>query len=401
MTSVPKPTFGPTGFIGPLQSAIRSGVFADINAAFGGNLNPDPTTPQGQLAVTIAAITGYSNDLFMAITNQVDPAYADGRMQDAIARIYYLTRNPAVATVVQALCTGSSGTIIPTGALARAADGNSYVCTAGGTIAAGGSVTLPFACLVTGPVVCPINSLTTIYRAIPGWDAITNVASGVLGRVVESRADFETRRAASVALNALGTLPSIRASVLAVAGVIDAYVTDNSTGAAVTVGGVSIAARSVFVSVVGGLAADVAAAIWRKKMPGVGYTGTTTVAVLDSNSGYALPYPSYNVSFTIPSALAIKFAVNISNSVGVPANAGTLIANVIIAAFAGSDGGPRARIGGTIFASRFYAGIAQLGSWAQIISIKVGTATATLDQITANIDQVPTVQASDIAVTLV
>ena len=46
-TSVPQPTFGPTGYIIlPAESAILTGVFADINAAFGGNLNPGLTTPQ-------------------------------------------------------------------------------------------------------------------------------------------------------------------------------------------------------------------------------------------------------------------------------------------------------------------------------------------------------------------
>lgn len=401
MTSVPKPSFGPAGFIAPLQSVIKAAVFADINAAFGGNLNPDDTTPQGQLAVSIAAITGFANDLFLAIVNQVDPSYADGRMQDAIARIYFLSRAPAQPTNVLATCGGLSGTVIPTGALAKAADGNTYSCTAGGVIPAGGTIALNFACTTTGPVACPPNSLTTIYRAIPGWDNITNAGAGVLGRNVESRAEFETRRAASVALNALGTIPAIRASVLAVPGVLDAYVTDNSTAAAVTVGGVSIAAKSLFVSVSGGVAADVAKAIWRKKMPGCGYTGTTTIAVLDDNSGYALPYPSYSVTFTIPTALPIKFAVTISNSVGVPANALALVQAVILLAFSGSDGGPRARIGGTIFASRFYAGIAQLGTWAQIVSIKIGTTTPTLDNVTAQIDQVPTVTTTDISIALV
>lgn len=401
MTSVPKPTFTTAGFVAPSQSAIKAGVAADLNSAFGGNLNPDDTTPQGQLAVTIAAIIGYANDLFLSITNQVDPSYADGRMQDALARLYFLTRNAAEPTAVQAICTGLSGTIIPTGALAKAADGNSFVCTAGGTIPIGGTLTLNFACVAGGPIPCPPNSLTIIFRAIPGWDTITNPTEGVLGRNVESRNEFETRRAASVALNALGTLPSIRASVLAVANVLDAYVTDNSTAAPVVVGGVTIAAQSLFVSVSGGVPADIAKAIWRKKMPGCGYTGTTTVVVTDDNSGYALPYPTYNVTFTIATPLPVKFAVTIANSAGVPADAISQIQTVIIAAFAGSDGGPRARIGGTIFASRFYAGVAKLGTWAQIVSIKLGTTTATLDEVVAQIDQVPTVTAANIAVTLV
>jgi hypothetical protein len=401
LTNVPKPQFGPTGFVAPAESVISAGVFADVNAAFGGNLNPSPDTPQGQLTASITAIIGFANDLFLSITNQVDPAYAEGRMQDAIARIYFLERNPAEPTVVTAPCSGLSGTIIPVGSLAQSADGNTYVCTDGGTIPSGGTITLTFACVTPGPIPCPPNSLTTIYRAIPGWDAITNPTEGVLGRLVESRAEFEARRAASVALNATGTLPAIKATVLNVPGVLDAYATENPTGSSVTIGGVSVAAHSLYVSVVGGANADVAAAIWRKKNPGCAYNGNTTVTVVDDNSGYSPPYPSYSVTFERPAALPILFAVEIANSVTVPANAADLIQTAIINAFSGSDGGPRAKIGSTIFASRFYSAVAALGSWAQIVSIQIGTVTADQNDVVVHIDQVPTVNPADISVTLV
>jgi len=300
LSSIPRPTFGPTGFVAPPESALFAGAMADLQDAFGGNLNPDPTTPQGQLATSWAAVTGFCYDLFCKLTTQFDPAYAEGRMQDALGRIYFLERDPAEPTVVQATCTGLVGTVIPVGSLARSADGDTYASTAAGTIGSGGSVVIPFACITTGPVACPPDSLITIYRAIPGWDAITNASEGVLGRVVESRDAFEQRRAASVALNAVGTLPAIKANVLNVPGVLDAYVTENPTAAPVTIGGVAIAARTLFVSVVGGAALDVATAIWRKKAPGCGYTGTTTEIVEDSNSGYSMPYPAYNVTFTSP-----------------------------------------------------------------------------------------------------
>lgn len=376
MTNVPTPTLGPNGFLAPLESAILQGVLADLDAAFGGNLNLQQTTPQGQLAVSTAAVIGYMNDLYLAYTNGVDPAYASGRMQDAIARIYFLERQPALSTTVQCDCNGLTGTIIPTGALAQAIDGNIYQCLEGGTIPPGGFLSLVFACVTTGPIPCPVDSLNRIYQTVPGWDSINNPSEGTLGRNVESRADFEQRRAESVAINAVGVLPAIRASVLNVADVLDAYVAENDTGSTVVIGGVTLAAHSIYVCVNGGAQADVARAIWRKKPPGCGYTstGTTvTVVVTDDNSGYSIPYPTYDVIFDPAQSLPILFAVSIADSVGVPANATDQIRDVIMAAFNGDDGGPRARIGSTIFASRFYAGIAALGSWAQIIAINIGS----------------------------
>jgi hypothetical protein len=135
-------------------------------------------------------------------------------------------------------------------------------------------------------------------------------------------------------------------------------------------------------------------------MPGCPMSGGTTETVYDTD-GYSPPYPAYTITFQTAVSLPIKFAVSITNSAQVPANATALVQAAIQAAFSGSDGGSRARIGATLYASRFYAGVALLGSWAQLISIKVGTVTATLDDVTVAIDHVPTLQNSDITVTLV
>ncbi len=356
-----------------------------MNEAFGGDLNPALETPQGQLAVSTTAVIGYFNDLFLTYVNQVDPATADGRMQDAIARIYYLERNAAQPTVVEADCLGLAGTIIPAGSLARTVDDTVYVSTSSETIPASGVVSISFACAETGPRPCPAGSLTTIYRAIPGWDAINNPADGVLGRNVEGRAAFEARRAASVALNAVGTLAAIRANVLNVENVLDVYATENATAAPVAIGGVTVAAHSLYVAVSGGDQAAIARAIWSKKNPGCGYTGSTTVVVLDDNSGYALPYPAYNVKFTVPDALPVLFKVEIANSSSVPSDVAAQVQLAILEAFAGEDGGPRARTGSTLYASRFYAPIAKLGPWAQIVTVELGGPNDASAEFTASI----------------
>ena len=56
-----------------------------------------------------------------------------------------------------------------------------------------------------------------------------------------------------------------------------------------------------------------------------------------------------------------------------PSNASSLIKAAIISAFAGADGGSRAKIGSTVYASRYYAGVAALGAWANIVSIQIGS----------------------------
>lgn len=372
-TNVPSPTFGPNGFIIPTEADILTGVLEDFQAAFGGNLNPSLETPQGQLASSEAAIIGNTDATFLYYTTQVDPAFAQGRMQDAIARIYFIERNPAQPTVTQCVCVGLAGVAIPVGALAQAEDGNLYTCTESGTIPVGGSITLTFACNVVGPIVCPANTVTQIYQAIPGWDSINNPTDGIEGNNTESRADFEARRAASVAHNSVGSLPAVYGAVLGVENVIDAYVTENDTLSNVTIRGTTLLPKSLYVAVVGGAALDVATAIWSKKAPGCGYNGNTTVTVYDED-GYVAPFPSYQVTFEIPDPLEVSFAVVVANNGQVPANAGTLIQNAIINAFSGADGGTRARIGTTVYASRFVAPVLAVGSWCQIVSLQIGSA---------------------------
>lgn len=372
-SSVPEPTFGPLGFIAPSEADILAGVLTDMNAAFGGNMNPALNTPQGQLATSQTAIIGDRNNQFVFYTNQVDPAFAEGRMQDAIARIYFIERTPAEPTVVLAECTGLAGVVIPVGALAQNTNGILFMCTEAGTIPVSGMVTLPFACATTGPIPCPANTLTVIYQTIPGWDTINNPTDGSLGNVVEGRAAFEDRRAASVALNAQGSLPAVRGAVLAVPNVLDAYVNQNVTGSPVSIGTVSLAAHSIYVCALGGETQAVGDAIWTKVSPGCDFNGSTTVTVVDTT--YSPPYPEYEVKYQIPSLVPILFRVSIQNSAQVPASALTQIQAAIILAFSGGDGGSRERIGGTVFASRYYCPVAALGSWARIVSIKIGAGT--------------------------
>ena len=383
-TNVPSPIYGDSGFVAPPETAIQAGVQADLQVAFDGQLNFTTTsgaatnpTPQAQIADSETAIIGDNYATFLWYVNQVDPAYNSGRMQDAIGRIYFITRNPALPTTVQCVCTGLNGVIIPVGALAADSSGNVYVCQEQGTIV-DGNVTLPFANQQTGPIPCPAETLTTIYQAVFGWDSIVNPADGVLGNVVESRAAFESRRAQSTAANSIGSLPSILGAVLTVPGVLDALCYDNYTDEPLEYGGVTLPANSLYVAALGGAPADVAFAIWSRKAPGCAYYGgNTTVVVTDPSPSYSPPAPSYPVTFEIPNALDFFVLVTLANSAAVPSNALTLVQNAIINAFAGADGGTRARIGSTVYASRYYGPVAALGAWAQqIISIQLGTGSA-------------------------
>lgn len=414
-TNVPQPVFTPTGLVLPQEAAILAGVQQDYNAAFGGNLNPALNSPQGQLCSSTAAIIANSNTVFATFVNQIDPDTATGFMQDAIGRIYFMNREPAVPTTVNLQCVGAFGTPIPVGALARDTSGNIYSCTQAGVIPVGGSVTLSFANVMAGPIPCPANTVTIIYQSINGWESVNNSSPGVTGSNVESPAAFEYRREQSVGINAQGSIPAIYAACFGVANVIDVYVTQNNTGSVIS-GPINgnpnstsypVAAHSVYVAVTGGVAQDVANAIWRATNIGAAYqtaaggAGATLVSeTVTDNSGYAIPVPSYTVNFINPAATPIFFAVTLAASALLPANIHTLVQQAIIAQFTGQlPGSLRERIGSQVLASRYFGPVQAIGPEVSILTITIGFNSGVgLASLQMGIDQEPTITAVNIAV---
>jgi hypothetical protein len=398
-SAVPIPIFGPNGVVLPTEPEILTGVQADYQVAFNGALNFSTTngsvtnpTPQGQLSASQAAYIGDNNAMFLWMVNGFDPAYNSGRNQDAVGRIYFMTRIPGAPSVQPCVCSGLTGVQIPVGQLAEDPATNLlWICTEAGEIPASGSITLPFACAVDGPTAGPESLI--VYQYLAGLDSITPTGDAALGQLVENRAQFEARRAASTAANSVGNLPAVLGAVLAVPGVLDAYVYDNYTGSPLDYGGVTIGANSLFVCALGGTAAAVATAIWSKKAPGCNYyAGDTTVTVDDPNPAYAYPPPSYPVTYQNAASNLVAFyvLVTITNSPAVPSTALTQVQNAIVAAFAGADGGTRAKIGSIVYASRYYGPVFRLSAtvttdpatgvpsfspgWsANIVSLQVGT----------------------------
>ena len=319
-TNVPQVTLGPNGFIAPQQSAVLAGEQADIDEAFGGNVNFQAGTAANQIATTNAAVISNSNALLQALFNGIDPAYAAGRMQDAICRIYFLTRIPGSSTVAQVVCSGLPTTQIPVGALLQADDGNLYSCTEAGVIPISGSITLEFACNVQGPIACPAQTFT-IYQSIPGWDTAISSTDGVLGANVESRAAFEARRQGSVAQNSNGMLASIRGALLgntatgepSVPGVLDVYTDENFNSYPKSVGPAAVI---------------------------VGSISGTTLTVSSVTSGTVTIGQSINITLDLVTGVTLPTAITITGGSGtswtisgaatVPSNTSINLGGVII-----------------------------------------------------------------------
>ena len=404
--AIPSIQWTSTGLILPQESEILANILADENSAAGGNLNINNLeTPQGQLASSLTAIVGEKNDEIAHIVNQIDPDYADGSFQDAIARIYYIYRKSAVATEVTVTCIGVMDAVIPVGALISDSSGNFYSCVDGGTIPFSGTIDLLFACTVPGAIYAPANTVTQIYTSVSGWDSVNNSVDGVIGSPVESRADFEYRRKNTVYAGSSGCNAAIMAAVINVPDVTDCYVIDNPDDNSNVFGvtNYSIAPYATYVCATGGTDYDVAFAAWSKRNPGSPWAGNTSVTVYDTAEYYSPPYPAYLVHINRPDPLPVYFSVSIVNSASLPAGVANLIKAAIISSFTGTDGGTKERIAKKVVAGRYYATVQAISTAnLQVLQILIGTAASpTGTSVFVGIDQYPTVTEDNITVTLV
>jgi uncharacterized phage protein gp47/JayE len=377
------------------QNILR-GCLLDLNAAFGGLLNiTNLGTPQGQMATSLTELIAQSQSFWVWLVANIDPATASGVMQEAIGRIYFITRKPATSTIVLATCTGAVGTVITQGSQAKDTAGNIYTALSTVTIPSDGTADVSFSNIVTGPIPCLTGTLTSITTVTPGWDSITNAADGTLGTNIETRAEFEARRSQSVAGNSAGQLASIYSAIASITGVRDIFIIENVTGSAVDVGSTDyeVAAHSVYVAVLGGTDSAIGAAIYNKKSGGCNMNGDTTVNVIDPITG-----TSNEVTFERPAALPIKFAVEIVDDPALPSDIVQLIKNAISAAFNGTN---FQGIGKPVFASRYYQTVISVNENVELLSVLVGTSTATLTSVAVGIDQYPTITGSNITVTLI
>ncbi|MCP2041648.1 putative phage protein gp47/JayE [Neisseria sp. HSC-16F19] len=391
-TQVPNIEITAAGLRIPTETEILNGVLADFNNAFGGNLNLNLETPQGQLASSMAAIIADKNNLIAELVNQVHPDYADGIMQDAVAKIYFLERKQAADSVVVCEFVGLAGTTIPQGFIVKDAAGNDWRLQREVSILESGRVNGTL--VLPGRVEARAGTVSQMYQTIVGLDRVSNPQDAVPGRLVESRADFRDRRQRSVAINAHGTPQAVYANVFALDGVSDVYVADNPKGEAVTVGAsnYSLKPHSIYAAVVGGDDTEIAQTLLRYAGSGCDFNGNTEVTVYDDN--YTDPKPAYEVSFMRPQPLPVYFRVKVER--GAPLGYQDAVKQAVIKAFNGEQ---KARIGANIYAIRFVTPIVQSVPQAHILDVEIGTSAGNMGTTVAvGIDQLPTIAAGNIEV---
>lgn len=418
-TNVPLPVFTPTGLQTFGEQAILSGVQADWVSAFaltGKTLNTELTTPQGQLQQSQSYMVAAFQAALAQLIANVDPMTSSGVFQDALGRIYFLTRQAATFATVQATVTGVVGASLPAGSQAKSSDGTIWASSTAVVFGVGGTAPVIFQALTAGSVpAAGINDLR-IYQQVPNWTAVSNAAPSTPGTDTENRVEFETRRAASVQIGGIGQAANVRAAIANVAGVTDLFVYNNGGDTAVNYGTTSypIPAHSIGISVTGGANSDIANAINSKLDCGCGMVttaglGTLVTVNVQDTVNYVAPFPTYPIRFIRPANTSIYITVNVANLATLPANyisqVQAAVASAFASGFTSTDGTisvPRARIGGQIIAAEFAAPILTIPNITPV-TLFIGTSPAPSSgaSVTMGIDQQPVCPALNVTVNAV
>lgn len=395
-------TFDPkTGLTAPETARIRGAVQDDWQNAFkgsGAELNVEPSTPAGQLVDAETAEIEAKNAELLFLANMFDPKTAEGRWQDALGNIYFLTRKIAEPTVVTCRVTGLRGTRIPYGAIVRNTEGYALICNASADIGDDGTAETTFRVSEPGPVEIAAGSVTQIVTVIAGWDTVNNETAGATGRDVETRSEFEARRYASVANNAHGSAAALYGTVANIPGVLDCRVLENTGPDPVTLYGVEVGGHSIAVCVYGAEDGDIAEAIYRKKDAGCGTSGNAVISYVAEEYGGAL----YEYKLYRPEPVAFNVRISIANAARLSDATRKAIAEAVVSDFLGkslASGNARVGLASTIYASRFYISVMSVDGVNQLNDIQIALGSGAFgDSVTINADQEPVMTTENVTI---
>ena len=384
------------GITTPQTSEIKQGFQDIFTDSFGNDLNLDDSTPQGVLIDDLTQTKQMSNSLLLYVINQLNPETAEGIWQDALAKLYFIQRKSATPSIVNCTCVGTSGTVlngISSGnpALVQSQNGDVFECVTGGTIPAGGSITLVFRSRETGEIPVTQNTVNKIYQSVIGWDSVNNSATGTLGSEQETRDEFAKRITDSLAINATGSLSALQSAIANLENVTDYKLWENVTSSSVTVRGVTINPHSVWICVNSAVSSDdMAEVIYKNKSGGADTTGSQLCSYIDTDTNVAYAYYYDN-----PTDQDIY--VKVTTSEAVSSEIVSEIKSAIVDNFNGSGENEKVTIGDSIYASRFVGDISGL---ADVVSVKVSTdGTTWSDYLTFNMNILPTISATNVSVT--
>lgn len=307
------------GLIIPDTSDISDEVISEYKAVFGQDLVTTANTPQGILinSETFSRSGISKNNANLA--NQINPNISGGIFLDALLALTGAEREKGTFSSTLCNLTGIAFTVIPEGV--TAINTNNFVFASAETVtldATGNATDVMFVSIISGPIDCPIGTLTTILDGVTGWETITNTTNAILGSD-DASSDERTRlfRKQTLALQGTSLPLAIKSALNNIPSVKSNTFLENITNATAVIQGITLVAHSIWVCVDGGSNQEVATVLVDKKSAGAAYNGSVSVNITDPTSGQ-----TYTVLFERPTIIDVlaRVTIRIDQSVVDPVN---------------------------------------------------------------------------------
>lgn len=366
---------------------------------FGSNFNLLPSSINGQfiqeltnLAIEVEAAKAL---LYSGLYN---PDVAYGIWLESICEWLNIERNPAIPSRVQCVCNGLSGTVIPANSQVLNTNGNIFYNTEAITIPSAGTITAEFRSQLTGAIPCSASTVNRIVQQLAGWDSINNPTDGVLGEDAQTDTSLRYTRTQTLALNSSGSVNSVISACNNNANIIDFYIIENTTNGQIVRNGVTVPAKSVYLSVYGGSDDEVSGILYNKLSAGCGMAGNTTYIYTDP----VYTWNTFEAKFQRAVQTNIQMQIDIVNSPSYPADIVDQVKAAMINNYIGNVAGiPPVKMGDTVYASRFYPSLSSLGIL-QTTGLFISPVGDPLNTFyTLSVDKVGILLADNIAVNLV
>lgn len=392
-----------TGFVVPSTAEIQADIEASERSAIDPALDISDDQPLGQLNGIIASKLSDCWNAIGAVYGALDPAAAEGTQLDNVCNLTGTTRPGAKSTVVTETLVFSAATTLSAGAKMSVAGHADQVFALQADVVAttAGSYTGTFVCLTTGPIDVQPNTLTNIVTPIAGWTSGTNPTLGTIGQNAYSDTALRVLRQEEIAASGSCNPDSLLGQLLKIPGILSATVYENNTDAAINVTSTSgtVLARvpHSFEAVIWDGASPsasnsaIAACLWKNKPTGISTVGFTSATTTDAAGN------TQTLNFTRATGRRMYVNVTVTKNPKVT-YAGDAAVQAILSAFILST---QTAPGGEVVALALKTQIMSLAGVLDVPLLQLDftalpTNTANL---TLGYDAVPTLSASDVAVT--
>lgn len=268
---------------------INTSLIAAYKAIYGSDINVNSNSPDGQLIGILAQNIRDVLEILLQVYNSFNLDSAFGTTLDARLAMSGIQRKDGTYTQAQVDVTVTQALTIlglnavqvnPNLTAFTVSDdaGNQFQLVTTHVFGAAGTATLTFQSAVIGQIQTTANTIQTIVTSQLGVTAVNNptTASDIEGLPEETDPQCKIRQAASYYLQAVGPADALRAALLNVADISDAYVVENDTNGTVN----TVPAHSIWVIVNGGTNIEIANVIYTKKAPGCGMKGSNSQIVV-------------------------------------------------------------------------------------------------------------------------